>query len=110
MVKKHKATNGKMTMEKLASMSQHEFTAIRSEIKEGFGNVKGEMGAMKEDITIFREDMGIMHRDMEAGFDGVSEGMKAIMAKLNAIQEDVIEIHDLRSRVERLEKKVGLQK
>lgn len=77
-------------------MSQTEFTAIRSEMKDGFGT-------MKEDITIFR-------RDMAAGFQGVSEGMKAILIKLNSIQEDVIEIHDLRARVERLEKKVGLQK
>ncbi len=92
-----------MTIEKLANMSQREFVAIRSEIKEGFDGVHEEMGTMKEDI-------GILRRDMEAGFQGVSEGMKAIMVKLNSIQADVIEIHDLRGRVERLEKKVGLQK
>jgi|SRR3989344_5063622 len=100
MERKQKTTkNGKMTIEKLARMSQNEFTAIRSdtsELKDGLRNIK--------------EDIGILRRDMEAGFEGVSHGMKAIMKKLNAIQADVIEIHDLRSRVERLEKKVGLQK
>ena len=99
MERKHKAANGKMTIEKLARMSQREFTAIRSEVS----------GA-REEIGIVREDIGILRRDVEAGFQGMSEGMKAIMVKLNSIQEDVIEIHDLRSRVERLEKKVGLQK
>ena len=87
----------KMTIDKLAEMSQKEFTAIRGEI----GDLGGEIGGVREDLSILR-------RDVEVGFSGVSEGMKAIMAKLNSIQEDVIEIHDLRSRVERLEKKVGL--
>ena len=83
---------GKMTLEKLAAMSQREFLAIG-----------GRFDKVDEDTALLR-------RDVEAGFTGVSEGMKAIMAKLNSIQEDVIEIHDLRGRVERLEKKVGLAK
>ncbi len=99
-----------MTIEKLANISQREFIAIRSEVKEGFGNVHEEIGSLRSDMGIMREDLGILRRDMEAGFQGMGDGMKAIMVKLNSIQEDVIEIHDLRSRVERLEKKVGLQK
>ena len=91
----------KVTIEKLASMSQREFTAIRSEVHGGFRGVAGRFDRADENV-------GILRRDMEAGFSGISEGMKAIMNKLNSIQEDVIEIHDLRSRVERLEKKVGL--
>lgn len=93
---KQKKVNGKMTIEKLARMSQNEFTAIRVEVKEGFERS--------------REDMNILRRDMEAGFSGVSHGMKAILEKLNSLQNDVVETHDLRSRVERLEKKVGLSR
>ena len=80
----------KMTIERLARISQREFASIG----ERFDKVDDEIN--------------LLRRDMDAGFLGVSQGMKTILAKLNEIQEDVIEIHDLRSRVERLEKKVGL--
>ena len=79
-----------MTIERLARISQREFASIG----ERFDKVDDEIN--------------LLRRDMDAGFLGVSQGMKTILAKLNEIQEDVIEIHDLRSRVERLEKKVGL--
>lgn len=87
----------KMTLEKLAAMSQRQFLQIRDEMS----GMKGEMAGMKEEMHLLR-------RDVEAGFGALSSGMKAVMDKLNDIQKDVIEIHDLRSRVERLEKKVGL--
>lgn len=86
-----------MTVEKLASMSQREFISI----DERFDKVDKRFDKLDENARLLR-------RDMEAGFSAVSESMKAIMEKLNDIQRDVIEIHDLRSRVERLEKKVGL--
>ncbi len=77
-------------------MSQQEFTAIREEIKQGFEHTAG------------KEDVRILRNDMEAGFHAVTETMKIIVEKLDLVRADVIEIHDLRARVERLEKKVGL--
>lgn len=70
-----KAVNGKMTIEKLARMSQHEFTEIRGEMKGGFAKVDERFDRMEEDA-------GILRRDMEAGFSGMSEGMKTILEKL----------------------------
>lgn len=78
-------------------MNQREFTAISNEMKEGFAQ------------TANKEDLRILRNDMEAGFHAVTETMKSIVEKLDVIREDVIEIHDLRARVERLEKKVGLR-
>lgn len=92
-----KKSAGKTTIEKLARMSQREFVAIR-----------GEMGEMREDTHIIKEDVRILRNDVEAGFNAVSETMKVIIQKLNSIQQDVIELHDFRARIERLEKKVGL--
>ncbi len=87
-----------MTIEKLAQMSQRKFISIPEE----FGKVHQEFGKAHEDIRI-------LHRDMEVGFGSLGSGMKAVIGKVDDIQRDVIEIHDLRSRVERVEKKVGLR-
>lgn len=81
-----------MTLDKLAQMTGAEFVSVREEAQD----IKKEL---KEDITLLR-------RDTEAGFAMMSDAMKAIMGKLNEIQRDVVEIHDLRGRVERLEKLV----
>lgn len=35
--------------------------------------------------------------------------MKTMLTELRAVREDVVELHDLRSRIERLEKKVSLR-
>ncbi|MBI4159731.1 hypothetical protein HY504_01060 [Candidatus Wolfebacteria bacterium] len=90
-----KKQTSKMTIDRLAQMSQREFTAIHEEMGEGFNRIDG--------------DVRLLRRDMEEGFSAVSQSMKVIIDKLNAIQRDVIEIHDLRGRVERLEKKVGFR-
>jgi len=86
----------KISVDELAQMSQREFAAVHEEIKHGF-----EHTASKEDVRVLRNDM-------EAGFQAVTETMKTIVEKLDLVRTDVIEIHDLRARVERLEKKVGL--
>src|SRR3989338_4034792 len=92
-----KNKKSKMTLDKLAQMTQGEFLAVG----ERFDKVDQRFDNVDEDARILR-------RDMETGFGEVSSGMKTIMGKLDDIQRDVIEIHDLRGRVERLEKKVGL--
>jgi CHAD domain-containing protein len=90
-----------VTVDKLARMTQDGFTDLRGEMRKGFGSVSEEMGTTREDIRILRNDM-------EAGFQTVSASMATIIEKLNLIREDVVQTHDLRARVERLEKKVGL--
>ncbi|MDO8664131.1 MAG: hypothetical protein Q7K44_01055 [Candidatus Liptonbacteria bacterium] len=87
----------KMTLDNLAQMSQREFLAVG----ERFNKVDQRFDKVDEDMKILRSET-------EAGFSSVNEGVKTIMEKLDDIQRDVIEIHDLRGRVERLEKKVGL--
>lgn len=89
---KTKNNGKKMTLDKLVQITQQEFVSVREEM----GDMKKEL---KENITLLR-------RDTEAGFSMMGDSMKAIMSKLNEIQRDVVEIHDLRGRVERLEKLV----
>ena len=91
-----------MTIDHLAQMSQREFSGIHEEVKRGFYKTAEEFGSVHEDIRILRNDM-------EAGFHELSGGMKIIIGQLKEIREDVIELHDLRSRIERIEKKVGLR-
>lgn len=94
-----------MTIEKLARMSQQEFTAIRGEVKDGFAKVGERFGKMEEDI-------GILRRDVESGFNSVGEVLKLMREDLKEIKTNVITTHEdyaeLRARVERLEKKVGV--
>lgn len=97
---KVKTKNSKITLDKLARMSQSEFTAVRSEVREGFNRVG--------------EDIGILRRDMEAGFGALAEILKAIRSDLKEIKSDVTTVNldyaELKTRVERLEKKVGLSR
>jgi DNA anti-recombination protein RmuC len=89
MAKNKKSAPQKMTIEKLAQMSQDEFTAIRSEMKQGFESVQ----------------------------EAVKDGLKTVIATLGAeIRTEVQkinyakEIDELRERVKRLERKVGVEK
>ena len=95
----------KTTIEKLARMSQNEFTNIRSEMKEGFSSVRKE-------FDVVHEDIGTLRRDMESGFQSVGEVLKLMRDDLKDIKGGVITMHEdyaeLRARVTRLEKKVGL--
>ena len=95
-MKKVKAKNGKMTIEKLAQMSQHEFVAIRSEVKEGFNAV-----GRRFDAT-------------DNKFDALIEILKTMRDDMKEVKEGTLTIHEdygeLRARVSRLEKKVGLSR
>jgi hypothetical protein len=103
-MKKGERKQGSISNEDLAQMSQREFAAIRDDLRAGFARMatREELGGLNDDLTLLR-------KDMESGFEGVRHDMKAMSAQMRTIQEDVIELHDLRSRIERLEKKVGLR-
>lgn len=87
-----------MTIEKLARMSQYEFTATRSEVKEGFEAVD--------------KRLDVMENKFDAKFDSLAEVLKMMRDDLKEIKGSVIAINEdyteLRARVGRLEKKVGL--
>lgn len=91
----------KMTIEKLARMSQGEFVSIG----ERFNKVDKRFDQTDEKIDILR-------RDMESGFQSVGEVLKLMREDLKEIKGNVITVHEdyaeLRARVGRLEKKVGL--
>ena len=94
-----------MTIEKLARMSQNEFTAIRSEVREGFKGV-GERFADVDKRFDAIEDK------FDTKFDSLAEVLKMMREDLKDIKGSVITINEdyaeLRARVTRLEKKVGL--
>ncbi len=66
----------KVTIEKLAQMSQKEFTAIRSEMKEGFDGVGKQLDKNEEDMSILR-------RDMEAGFGMMKTRLNLAVQAIN---------------------------
>ncbi|OGY99994.1 MAG: hypothetical protein A2945_00605 [Candidatus Liptonbacteria bacterium RIFCSPLOWO2_01_FULL_52_25] len=91
----------KMTIEKFARMSQREFLSVG----ERFDRVDQKLEKNSE-------DMGILRRDMETGFQSVGEVLKLMREDLKDIKGGVITMNEdyaeLRARVTRLEKKVGL--
>lgn len=95
------AKSQKMTIEKLARMSQREFVAVG----ERFDKVDKRFDRVHEDIDILR-------RDMDAGFQSIAEVLKLMREDLKEIKGNVITMNEdyteLRARVVRLEKKVGL--
>lgn len=93
--------NKKMTLEKLAEMSQQEFLGIGGR----FDEVDKRFDKVDEDIALLRRDMG-------AGFSSLAEILKEIRADVKDVKSEAITIHEdykeLRIRVERLEKKAGI--
>ena len=90
----------KITVEKFAGMSQREFAAIRGEMGEGFAAVNKQLDGLD--------------KKFESKFDSLSELLRLMHADLKEIKSDVQTVHfdyaELKTRVERLEKKVGLAK
>ena len=102
-----------MTIEKLAQMSQKEFTAIRKEMSEEFASVREEMrqgfSAMREEMATkeeLRVEIGGLRADMEEGFQEVKATFKTVIEKVDAIARDVSQLRGLPIRVARLERKV----
>ena len=89
----------KITIEKLAEMSQHKFSAIRSEVAGGFTRVHEEADSFRKDV--------------DHHFDMLAEVPKAIRDDVKEIKSDATTINfdyvELRTRIDRLEKKAGLK-
>jgi len=95
----------KTTLEQLAQMVQRGF----------------EQTSTKEDLKRVREDVRTLRVDMENRFEGVDRRLDAIEMEVKEVRtvlgplartvaEMEFDLQDLRSRVERLEKKAGLHK
>ncbi|MBI2623237.1 MAG: hypothetical protein HYW65_01515 [Candidatus Liptonbacteria bacterium] len=95
----------KITIETLATMSQREFTAIRGEMAEGFAVVSKRLDGVDGRLDG-------MDRKFESKFDELAEILRLMRADLKEIKTDVATVHfdytELKTRVARLEKKVGI--
>lgn len=82
-------------------MSQREFTAIRTEMQEGFGAVDRRFDAIDGKFDA-----------MDGKFDALTQILSEIRKDNKEIKKSVMTVNldysELRTRVERLEKKVGL--
>lgn len=91
-----KSMSRKITIDELAEMNQHKFTAIREEMRTGF------------------EAIDHRFREMDSRFDSLADILKAMREDLKEIKSDVTTVNldyiELRARVYRLEKKAGLNK
>ena len=67
----------KITIEKLAEMSQREFTSL-----------SGRFDKVDERFDKVHEDSAILRRDVEAGFHELSSGTKTIIGQLRACLND----------------------
>lgn len=83
----------KMTLEKLAQM-----------IQKGFADT-----ATKAEFREIRERIDALEKDTAYGFDAVNQELKQIKERIQSLDYGP-EVHDLRIRVERLERKVGMRK
>ena len=84
-----------MTIEKLAAMSQTEFTEIRKEMREGFGELRAEFNGLRGEFDELRDDL---RTEMRAGFRMILEAVKTV------------EYHELSVRIDALESDVRVIK
>jgi len=75
-------------------------------IKHGSGSERSDC---RTRFSGLRENARILGADTEAGLQALTSTMKSLVEQLHRVREDVVELHDLRARLERLEKKVGFR-
>ena len=83
-------------IEKLAGFANEEFVAIRNDM------------ATKAEVGVLREDLRILRTDMEGGFQTLGATLKELLAEVRELRAMDAELTDLRMRVKRLEKKLGI--
>lgn len=82
--------------ENLAGGALQEFQAIRHDM------------ATSAEVTVLREDLTILRRDAEEGFRAMTATLKATLEEVKELRAMDAELTELRVRVKRLEKKVGI--
>lgn len=111
------ATNrqkSKMTIDKLAQMTQEEFLSVRNDMKKGFSDVRDDLKlfATKDDLKLFatKDDL----RETEAK---ILQGVDKMVTRFDAAEKDhaaqdvlfqrmADELHDHDQRLKRIEAKV----
>jgi hypothetical protein len=91
MTKKH------VTLDELAQMVARGFEAAASKKM-----LTDEINGVRGDLRTLREDVGILRSDMEAGFQDLERAVRPLSERVNVHD---VEIHDLRQRITRLEKR-----
>ncbi|MBI5220942.1 MAG: hypothetical protein HY978_03885 [Candidatus Liptonbacteria bacterium] len=106
----------KITLEKLAQMTQREFTGLRSEMATGFAEVRSEM-ATKTDLQELRTEMATKTDLQELRTEmATKEDLHAFTKEITVIFREEVrkinyapEIDDLRQRMKRVEERLGLK-
>ncbi len=88
--------SSKMTVDRLAEISQREFMAVRSEMGKRFDDVDSRLDGLDKKFDSLEKILLLMHEDLKS--------IKTDVATIN------FDYSELRVRVERLEKKAGLSK
>lgn len=115
-----KNMKSKMTLERLAVMTMRGFQELRDELRDELrgisarldrlearmGSLEQRVASLEERVTRLEENASILRRDMETGFEEVRQNFKQVREDI-ASMEYGPEIHDLKNRVTRLEKKAG---
>ncbi len=78
----------KITIEKLAEMSQKEFHAIRTGMHDGFSKIRGEMGEIKDDIRGIKSEMV----EMRGGINKINGVLVHMLALVTSTDEAVRDI------------------
>ena len=92
-----KKSNGRE--DKLARMIHNEFAALHRRFDESPTN---------KDIDRIKEDITILRKDTETGFLQVTHVLKTVQEELKDLKGMDVEIASLRTRLARVERKVGI--
>ena len=93
---------GKITMERLATITMREFGCIRQDIAKHaalIDELSGRSARLEEDVKILR-------RDMDAGFQEIMGALRELRDDIAAIDLGP-EMNDLRTRLGQVEKKLA---
>jgi chromosome segregation ATPase len=103
----------KMTLDRLAAMTQNSFTALREELRGEIGALRTEMQEGFQAIRGGLEDIKGRLRAIESKVDAHDLKFEYIIQELEDIKREIagnqIDTIDLEKRVTGLEKKVGLK-
>ena len=103
----------KTALENLARMIKAglDETATKTELKNVEDRLTGKIDRVEGRVERVEGDIKILRQDMEAGFYTLAQEIKQLREDFQAfISIYKNEIADLRARIERLEKKVGIKK
>ena len=96
----------KMTLEELARMVQRGFQDM-GEFRKGMEEFRAEMEEFRAEVN---EKFRDVHKKIDALYGEVKEVKSSLPPLIRNVAVLEIEVHDLRERLKRVEKKVGVGK